>query len=176
MDAIPIGIFFVATTLLVVIAIEVGYLVGRRAHRSSEEEKESPVSAIAGAILGLLAFMLAFTFGMVASRYDARKALVRDEANAIRTAWLRSDFLTEPNRGAAAGLLRDYVDHTAIAGSRRSWASPILAPSFSIVIALIASLDRPLSDFVKVSQQPLVDLRSSMAAGTGTDSSGAEQR
>jgi len=156
--------------------IEAGYRLGQAALRRADGERVPPVSSMAGAILGLLAFMLAFTFGMVASRYDARKALVRDEANAIRTAWLRSDFLTEPNRGAAAGLLRDYVDHTAIAGSRRSWASPILAPSFSIVIALIASLDRPLSDFVKVSQQPLVDLRSSMAAGTGTDSSGGEQR
>ena len=108
MDTIPIGIFFVATTLLVVIAIEVGYRVGRTAHRSSEEEKESPVSAIAGTILGLLAFILAFTFAIVSDRYDARKGLVRDEANAIRTAYSRSEFLPEPDRAEATALLREY--------------------------------------------------------------------
>ena len=48
---------------------------------------------------------------------------------------------------------------TAIAGSRRSWAMPILALSFSLVIALIASLDRPQSGYITVSQQPLVDVK-----------------
>jgi len=90
MDTIPIWIFFAATALLVAVAIELGFRLGRAAHRSSDEEKESPVSAIAGTILGLLAFILAFTFGIVSNRYDARKELVRDEANAIRTAYSSS--------------------------------------------------------------------------------------
>jgi len=257
MDNLPIWAFLVATLLAVVGAIEAGYRLGQIAHRHTEEEKVPPVSSIAGAILGLLAFMLAFTFGIVSSRYDARKALVLDEANAIRTAWLRTDFLPAADRVAAAGLLREYTElrlravqshdpaqlpkaliesermqrqlwsmavasvrnnptmtglsaytdsltelmrlhesrvavalharipsgiwlvlfaliglamlavgfHTAIAGSRRSWTSPLLALSFSIVIALIASLDRPLSDFVTVSQQPLESLRAAMDGG-----------
>lgn len=49
-----------------------------------------------------------------------------------------------------------------IAGSKRSLVQPILAVSFSLVIALIASLDRPQASFIKVSQQPLVDLLNSM--------------
>jgi hypothetical protein len=54
----------------------------------------------------------------------------------------------------------------AIAGSsKRSLAMPLLAFSFSLVIALIISLDRPQSDFITVSQRPLEDLRASMAAG-----------
>jgi hypothetical protein len=260
MDTIPIGIFFVATTLLVVIAIEVGYRLGGSAHRSSEEEKESPVSAISGTILGLLAFMLAFTFAIVSDRYDARKGLVRDEANAIRTAYSRSEFLPEPDRAEATALLREYVDtrlavaqagafdkmpallieadrvqrqlwdmavvnarkdmnsdvaalyvealnevtnlhwlrvavglqaripntiwlvllalvalgmlgvgyQTGIAGSRRTWAMLILALSFALVIALIAELDRPQSGYLRVTQQPLEDLRVWMAAAAGT--------
>ena len=64
-------------------------------HRRSEDEKESPVSAIAGAILGLAAFMLAFTFAIVSERHDTKRALVREDAIAIRTAWQRSDFLPE---------------------------------------------------------------------------------
>ena len=62
MDRFPIWLIFVGTTLLIVAAIEVGFATGKSAHRKSEEEKESPVSAIAGTVLALLAFMLAFTF------------------------------------------------------------------------------------------------------------------
>jgi hypothetical protein len=54
---------------------------------------------------------------------------------------------------------------TGIAGSQRSMARPILALSFALVFALIASLDRPDSGVIKVNQQPLIDLRASMAAG-----------
>ena len=39
----------------------------------SQDEKESPVSAIAGSILGLAAFMLAFTFGIVWERHDLKR-------------------------------------------------------------------------------------------------------
>ena len=45
MDAIPIGILFVITVIFVVVAIEVGYRLGESAHRRTEDEKESPVSA-----------------------------------------------------------------------------------------------------------------------------------
>src|SRR5215204_4569247 len=98
MDDIPLWLLFVATILLVVGAIEAGYLIGRAARRKSEDEKESPVSAIAGTVLALLAFILAFTFGIVSDRYDLRKALVREQAAAIRTAYTRADFLPEPSR------------------------------------------------------------------------------
>ncbi|MGB8331257.1 MAG: hypothetical protein WCE62_14125 [Polyangiales bacterium] len=110
MDSIPTSIVFVATVILVLVSIDAGYRLGRNARRRSEDEKESPVSAISGTILGLLAFILAFTFGIVSARYDARKELVRDEANAIRTAYSRSEFLPEPDRAVAAGLLKEYVD------------------------------------------------------------------
>ena len=109
-DAIPIWIIFAATIVVVMVSIEAGYRLGRARHRQSEDEKESPVSAMAGAILGLAAFMLAFTFGIVSERHAARRALVREEAVAIRTAWQRSDFLPDTDRGEAADLLRQYVD------------------------------------------------------------------
>jgi hypothetical protein len=64
----------------------------------------------AAAILTLAGFMLAFSFGISSDRFQDRKTLVRDEANAIGTAWLRSDFLPEPDRAEAAGLFQKYVD------------------------------------------------------------------
>ena len=53
---------------------------------------------------------------------------------------------------------------TGIAGSKRSIAWPILALSFALVFALIASIDRPDSGVMKVTQQPLIDLRDSLDA------------
>lgn len=123
MDTIPLWVLFFATILVVLVSIELGYLVGRQAHRRSEEEKESPASAIAATVLGLVAFILAFTFGIVFSRYDARKELVRQEANAIGTAWLRSDFLPEPDRAEAKLLFRDYLGKSLAFVQKRD-ASP----------------------------------------------------
>ena len=110
MDTFPMWVVFAATVLVVVAAIEGGYRLGHAVRSRSEHEKESPASAIAGTVLALLAFMMAFTFGIVSDRFDTRKALVREEAGAIRTAWFRTDFLPEPDRGQAVRLLREYVD------------------------------------------------------------------
>jgi hypothetical protein len=108
-DDFSIWFVFVATTLLVVAAIELGYMLGKSAHRRTEDEKESPVSAIAGTVLALLAFMLAFTFAIVSDRYDSRKALVREEAGAIRSSYSQASFLPEPDRDTAKGLYQQYV-------------------------------------------------------------------
>lgn len=108
-DFIPMGVVFVATALAVMLSIEVGYRLGRMAHRRAEDEKESPVSAMAGAILGLGGFMLAFTFSIVSNRYDARKELVRDEANIIHRVWHRADFLPEQDQTRSKLLIREYI-------------------------------------------------------------------
>jgi hypothetical protein len=68
------------------------------------------VGAIVAAILGLPAFLIAFTFGMGASRFEARRGLVLDEANAIGTTYLRAALVPEPHRKEIRSLLRDYVD------------------------------------------------------------------
>jgi hypothetical protein len=93
-------------------------------YRRTHETKEKPVSigAAVGATLGLLAFLLAFTFGMAATRYDNRKAVLLQEANAIGTTYLRTDFLPEQLRSESQRLLRDY------AGLRAGGAVAILSP------------------------------------------------
>ena len=84
--------------------------MGKRAARASPDEKESPAAAMSGAILGLVAFILAFTFGIASGRYDTRKQLVREEANAIRTAYMRAEFLSDGERAKVYRLLRQYTD------------------------------------------------------------------
>ena len=93
LDGLPLWGLFLTIVVLVLAAIEGGYRLGSYRHRQEGREKEAPVGAMVGATLGLLAFMLAFTFGMAASRFDTRKQLVLDEANAIGTTYLRTAML-----------------------------------------------------------------------------------
>lgn len=108
LDALPLPGLFVAIVFLVLLSIEGGQRLGRR-RRQSGDEKDGPIGSMVGSTVGLLAFMLAFTFSMAASRFDARKTLVLDEANAIGTTYLRAAMLPEGG-DEARGLLRDYVD------------------------------------------------------------------
>jgi hypothetical protein len=54
--------------------------------------------------------LLAFTFSGAAARFDARRQLIVEEANAIGTAYLRLDVLPESARFALRGKFRRYVD------------------------------------------------------------------
>ena len=56
--------------------------------------------------------------------------------------------------------------HLGIAGSRRSAVTIVLAISFAMVIAVIASLDRP-TGFIQVTQKPLVDVQRFIAEREG---------
>ena len=53
---------------------------------------------------------------------------------------------------------------TGIAASKRSMGRHNLALAFALVFALIASLDRPDSGVLSVSQQPLIDVRDAMVS------------
>ena len=99
------------TLVFVLLAFEAGRLLGRLNTRRNDEN-EGQTSTIVGAMLGLIAFLLSLTFAFVADRYEDRKSLVREEANAIGTAFLRSAFLPEAQQAEAAGLFRKYVDLT----------------------------------------------------------------
>ena len=110
LDNIPVWVLFIITTLVFSIAAELGFRVGKFIHERLEREQNPMVGTILGASLGLLAFFLAFTFNMAGSRYDTRKQLVLDEANAIETTYLRAKLLPKPYRTEFQELLREYVD------------------------------------------------------------------
>jgi hypothetical protein len=109
LDAIPFWLLYILTMAIVMLAVEAGRRLGSYRRPCSEVEKSGPVDSIIAAILGLLALLLTFTFSMAATRYETRKSLVLQEANAIGTAYLRADLLPEPQRSAARAALRDYT-------------------------------------------------------------------
>lgn len=103
-------IIALVVVVLLLLATEVGYRAGNRVPPGLTDGAKSPVLGISGALFGLLALLLGFTFSMSLSRFEQRKRLVLQEANAIGTAYLRSELLPEPDRSATASLLRSYVD------------------------------------------------------------------
>jgi len=110
LDALPLWALFLATLVVALLSFEGGFWVGKQWRRRSEQEQEIVVRGLVGGMLGLEAFMLAFTFGAATSHFDARRQALLDEANAIRTAYLRADLLPEPHRAEIRKLLREYVD------------------------------------------------------------------
>lgn len=110
LDLLPLWAVLLGTVLVALFAVEMGFRLGRVWQTRTHEEKEGSVGAMAAATLGLLAFLLAFLASMAAGRFDNRRALVIEEANAIGTAWLRAGFLDEPHRGHSRVLLSEYVD------------------------------------------------------------------
>ena len=250
LDALPLWGLFVVILLVVLVSVECGYRLGKYRRSRHEQEKDAPVGTMVGATLGLLAFILAFTFGLAAARFDTRRQVLLDEANAIGTTYLRAGML--PERGEQIRqFLRDYVAtrleavrsgnvaegirrsediqqqvwtgaeamaaknpnsivvglfvqslnemidlhakrvqaglrsripapiwlglfavaslspaamgyQAGLIGTRRSLAVFAVAVAFSVVIELIADLDRPQEGVLKVSQHALLDLQQSM--------------
>jgi hypothetical protein len=248
LDLIPLWAFFSLTILISFASIEVGYRFSKHRHIRNLREDESSINTMIGSALGLLAFMLAFTFGVAAARFDDRRTLLLDEANAIGTTFMRADLIPEPHDAKAKEILRQYVAlrtnnvnidlkgirqaiATSVSLQEQLWAeavaagkenasdvtalfvqsvndvielqakrinvglrsrvpesiwavlfilaalsmggvgyqcgysekrslpgSIILVVSFSMVIYLIADLDRPREGFVNVNQEPMFDL------------------
>jgi len=71
---------------------------------------DDTINPIEGSILGLLALLLAFTFGMSASRYETRRAVMLSEANNIGTVILRCDLYPDSTRNKLRSYLKEYVD------------------------------------------------------------------
>jgi hypothetical protein len=110
LDQLPLWGFLLASGLLLLLALEGGYRIGRWRHANRPDEREQPVGGMVASILGLLALVLGFTFSLAASRFEARRQTVLEEANAVGTTFLRARLLPHPERAEVERLLREYVD------------------------------------------------------------------
>ena len=108
-DALPLWALYLIVAAMILLSTEAGWRLGDRQRQRHADEGKAPVSAPVGATMGLLAFLLAFTFGMAATRFESRKQVVLQEANAIGTAYLRTSFLPETLREDARNSLREYL-------------------------------------------------------------------
>lgn len=99
-----VGVLGITVSLLLV--LEVAYRLGwsRRGR-----DDIAPGEVVLGSLLALTGLLIAFTYGFTVSHYEARKRTVIDEANAIGTAFLKADLMSEPGRGELRSALLDYA-------------------------------------------------------------------
>ena len=94
-----------------IFCIEIGRRLRKRHDNlTGPEDQLTGLSAIEGAVFGLFGLMIAFSFYGAASRFDLRRSLITEEANAIRTAYLYLDLLAPPTQPPLRDLFQTYVD------------------------------------------------------------------
>ena len=90
--------------------LEWGRVRGARALEARPSDGPSGTGPLEAAVFGMLGLLIAFSFGGAVSRYDARRELIVEEANALGTFWLRIDLLPAQTQGPVRELTRRYTD------------------------------------------------------------------
>ncbi|HMB43372.1 MAG TPA: hypothetical protein VKM00_05765 [Luteimonas sp.] len=88
---------------------EIGRRIGARRLAADADGLAKGAGAAEAAVFGLLGLLIAFTFSGAASRFEDRRHLVTEEANAIGTAYLRLDLLPVDAQPGLRRLFRRYT-------------------------------------------------------------------
>lgn len=101
LELVMLAIYMVVT--------ELGFRIGARMRPREEQEAKASVGFAVGGTLALFGFLLGISLSMANSYYDARRASLLDEANALGTAWLRAHTVGGTQGQEIQRLLRDYT-------------------------------------------------------------------
>ncbi len=171
LDQLPIWVTIGLFALVSLALYEGGFRVGRWWQERMPGEQEGPAGVLIGAILGLMAFMLAVTMGLAADRFDTRRGLVLDEANAIGKAYLQAGYMPQPEADRLRELLREYLPlriatddpaqvqdavQKSIALQSGMWAITQDVARSGYYSDLMSSLGDSVTDVVSVSQARVV--------------------
>ena len=94
----------------ILICVMLGQHIGQRNKAEMTETARARVTAVEAAVFGLMGLMIAFTFSGAAQRYELRRQLTVDEANAISTSYLRLDLLPPSRQAALREKYRRYLE------------------------------------------------------------------
>lgn len=137
LDDIPLFVIAIGITFLMVSAAMLGYrlrqvVVGSDVSGSNDNQEAYVVSAV----LGLIALFMGFTLALSLDRFETRRTLVLEEANALGTAYLRTQLLPEPHRARLTALLTSYLDNRIALGD----SPPDQVERFKVNDQLLADL------------------------------------
>lgn len=92
-----------------------GWLTSREGKLSEAQE-----GYVVTSVYGLLGLLVAFTFQLAVDRYQVRRQLVVDDANAVEALYLKAQLLGQPHRSVFSNLLVRYTqNHIALAEARQ---------------------------------------------------------
>lgn len=106
--------FAVALLMGMLLMSEIGVRLGARSHARDQAATEG-TGSVEAALFALLGLLVAFTFSGAMNRFEVRRHLIVEEANAVGTAWLRLAMLPEVAQPAIRDQLRRYVDARLLA-------------------------------------------------------------
>lgn len=109
-NGLNLWLLFCLGILVLFLASETGLYLGRRFQERMDQATRVHITTVEAALLGLLALLLGFAFVMAVGRYERRRDLLIEEANAIGTAYLRTELLQEPHDQISAQLFREYLN------------------------------------------------------------------
>jgi hypothetical protein len=106
--AVVWGILLFAAMLL---AALLGHVLHLRLARRGESRDEPQEGYVVSSVVTLLAFMIGFTFAIGLDRFEQRRELVVEDAQAIEKLYLQAQILEEPHRSRLSSLLVRYTDN-----------------------------------------------------------------
>jgi Protein of unknown function (DUF4239) len=104
------SLLFIFLFVFYAIALEIGFRLASRSREKEDPDLHEQAVGVRDGVIVLLSLLLGFTLALALPRYDLRRQLIVDEANAIGTTDLRAQMLAEPARSKTLDLLRNYVD------------------------------------------------------------------
>jgi len=107
---LSMSLLAVSMFIVMLLLLELGRRIGHRRLVTDPEGARAGVGPVDGAVFALLGLLIAFTFSGAASRFDTRRQLIVEEANAIGTAYLRLDILPPSAQPALREKFRQYVE------------------------------------------------------------------
>ncbi|MGA8492172.1 MAG: hypothetical protein WB711_17220 [Terriglobales bacterium] len=102
-------LLFLTVAIVLFASSLVGYRLALTTHINDDSHHHEQINSLREGLFILLGLLLGFTVAMVLPRFDERRQLVIDEANAIGTTMLRAEMLPEPERSKSLELLRQYA-------------------------------------------------------------------
>ena len=172
LDPLPIVALFALFALFSLVFYEIGFRVGRWWQDRMPGEQEGPTDMLVGSLLALMAFLLAVTMGMASDRFDNRRGMVLDEANAAHAVYLQADYLPEPQRSELKDLVREYVPlrivttsdkQTIAAGLARSrelhqemWTTFVTVAETGYISDLMSSLGNSITELINLNETRVV--------------------
>src|SRR3984885_16163665 len=103
-------LLFIFLLVSYALALEIGFRLASRCNANQDSTLHEQAVGVRDGVVVLLSLLLGFSLALALPRYDLRRELIVDEANAIGTTDLRAQMLPEPARGKSLELLRNYVD------------------------------------------------------------------
>jgi hypothetical protein len=89
-------LLFLAVAVALFVSSLAGYQLALATRINEDSHHHEQINSLREGLFVLLGLLLGFTIAMVLPRFDERRQLVVDEANAIGTTVLRAEMLPEP--------------------------------------------------------------------------------